>query len=1329
MLTGQAQASGPRVSILRGRGELMQVLAVEDAIQTPAPVYSVAVAPAADSEDMLLAAGAGGACIIWRLPATHNARFQRIPEYGRWVLDEVVQTRAERITTLGLCNNKLAVGCEQGIIVYEARSSRQGVATWTKVWSCRAPRQLLLVRWSPDAFFLSAVPVQDGRVLLWHWPETAGQKSGAMPELTCRLEHTRHVHGLEWRLPRDRQDHQHVLVVTTEDCVARVYAPIMDEPFVLRQWAAVDAALDVESTAAGIPRTARSLMYCTARHATLTLREEIQHMEQQLQAAQAGVGSGKADATSLHALCKRLAYLLENTPDLFFAFLHDGSVVIHALANVDKTAPTLLHCYIVFKLPAVIPVAPESPLVMQYVPWPPPDHASGHNVMIPMAVIHAQSRSGMRGSLALSPAHLLDGEMSSIRVQHALTDSRHIVPSKDKATALLHAGHAADIELVDVAPGRTAAVSVSNDNHLVLWQLVAQPNGHRHGSAMRSRYSTHMPHSTLACALNEERGCAAVNEREFVLVQLGKDKPSVQTSPFSSVQGTLLSFGVVSSSAQGCALAACTSDAYVLTWTVSGDSISSGSSQLDERLSLSAASWSEPVGDQHSYTRHLLTMSTDGVLQSWELKHEHATVSWRCLARVETGLRKVHAISGNAAQQIAAVSYEGGSNAQWRLTLWDSGRAEFCDPCLWDMAFELRGAPAPSIDWSNCSGLGNILALSTGFRVNILAPSRATHAGAGQLRMPKISWGTLCSVSLDDLGCGVSHVRWMDAERLLVSSGCQLFLHEPRLVCPGEKQTRHISEALAEHASALPYAHPQHLLHCLAFGLLDAVQAILRVLRSALSRRTGNAEPTSLAQLVPADAIPSTVFRQCRAAWSPHGRTSAARTHTSLFEGSIKSEETQLSASEFRELLSLLEQPISGLDKNERMTLYSVVQGTQSVVEQATSVDAYGLRALTALPLLPGYTDTVEGSDREILPPMLWAHFSESQEALLSKLQAACSNRMTWRFACASGVFFWVRSSERLHSLLEQVARTAYTESDSNPVLATLLYLALRKPSMVQTLWKRAIGHADREKMVNFLSKDFSEERWRVAAQKNAFVLMSQRRFDLAAAFFLLGGSLRDTVNVCVRNLKDVQLAIAVARAYGGDSDPVFQGLLSRQVVPLALEKGDRWLGWWALSMLEEHADMLHMVSKPLFQIAQDATFQEKYGHAQVERGCDSTFQPELVLLVDHAKAQPWFASTGDALPQATETRLVAFAARVLDDLGCGMVSMALLSNWSFARASTVQPTAQPAPKQSEDHGDSSAAAPTEAGPPKKIGSLLHAERKPASSQGAMEFDMSSFGF
>jgi hypothetical protein len=35
---------------------------------------------------------------------------------------------------------------------------------------------------------------------------------------------------------------------------------------------------------------------------------------------------------------------------------------------------------------------------------------------------------------------------------------------------------------------------------------------------------------------------------------------------------------------------------------------------------------------------------------------------------------------------------------------------------------------------------------------------------------------------------------------------------------------------------------------------------------------------------------------------------------------------------------------------------------------------------------------------------------------------------------------------------------------------------------------------------------------------------------EYAAAFFLLGGSLRDAVNVCIKQLGDFQLAVALAR-------------------------------------------------------------------------------------------------------------------------------------------------------------------------------------------------------
>lgn len=50
--------------------------------------------------------------------------------------------------------------------------------------------------------------------------------------------------------------------------------------------------------------------------------------------------------------------------------------------------------------------------------------------------------------------------------------------------------------------------------------------------------------------------------------------------------------------------------------------------------------------------------------------------------------------------------------------------------------------------------------------------------------------------------------------------------------------------------------------------------------------------------------------------------------------------------------------------------------------------------------------------------------------------------------------------------------------------------------------------------MVQFFKNNFSEDRWRKAALKNAFALLGRQRFDHAAAFFLLAGAVRDAVEV-----------------------------------------------------------------------------------------------------------------------------------------------------------------------------------------------------------------------
>jgi hypothetical protein len=73
---------------------------------------------------------------------------------------------------------------------------------------------------------------------------------------------------------------------------------------------------------------------------------------------------------------------------------------------------------------------------------------------------------------------------------------------------------------------------------------------------------------------------------------------------------------------------------------------------------------------------------------------------------------------------------------------------------------------------------------------------------------------------------------------------------------------------------------------------------------------------------------------------------------------------------------------------------------------------------------------------------------------------------------------------------------------------------------------------------------------------------------EYAAAFFLLADHLKDAVNVCLNQLKDLQLAIAVARVYEGDESAVLREVIEEKVLPLAAAEGNRWLASWAFWML-----------------------------------------------------------------------------------------------------------------------------------------------------------------
>lgn len=86
---------------------------------------------------------------------------------------------------------------------------------------------------------------------------------------------------------------------------------------------------------------------------------------------------------------------------------------------------------------------------------------------------------------------------------------------------------------------------------------------------------------------------------------------------------------------------------------------------------------------------------------------------------------------------------------------------------------------------------------------------------------------------------------------------------------------------------------------------------------------------------------------------------------------------------------------------------------------------------------------------------------------------------------------------------METMARNAYMQGDDrDPTGCSLFYFALGKVKLVLGLWKQAAWHPEQKPMLKFLANDFTLERWKTAALKNAFALLSKQRFGAAPVLF-----------------------------------------------------------------------------------------------------------------------------------------------------------------------------------------------------------------------------------
>ncbi|KAM7391388.1 hypothetical protein PAMP_022082 [Pampus punctatissimus] len=217
--------------------------------------------------------------------------------------------------------------------------------------------------------------------------------------------------------------------------------------------------------------------------------------------------------------------------------------------------------------------------------------------------------------------------------------------------------------------------------------------------------------------------------------------------------------------------------------------------------------------------------------------------------------------------------------------------------------------------------------------------------------------------------------------------------------------------------------------------------------------------------------------------------------------------------SEHAQVLSshLLHSSLPGLTRMEQMSLMALadtiattstdLRDSQGKSKGGETLDECGLKFLLAVRLHTFLSTSLPPAHRAQL-------LRQAEEELLNMLPALQKGEPTWPELRSMGVGWWLRSTNKLRRCIEKVAKSSF-QRNNDPLDAAIFYLALKKKAVVWGLYRSQKN----AKMTDFFRNNFSEDRWRKAALKNAFSLLGKQRFQHSAAFFLLAGSLKDALN------------------------------------------------------------------------------------------------------------------------------------------------------------------------------------------------------------------------
>ncbi|XWX00980.1 hypothetical protein V2A60_009005 [Cordyceps javanica] len=653
-----------------------------------------------------------------------------------------------------------------------------------------------------------------------------------------------------------------------------------------------------------------------------------------------------------------------------------------------------------------------------------------------------------------------------------------------------------------------------------------------------------------------------------------------------------------------------------------------------------------------------ISYTEDGRVDFWTARvdlQKHR-VDWLSTCCTQTGMEEPALASGSTLKKAALVN-----SSRSQLTIWDIGgsRLEFEED--YDTYNTIQ-----DLDWTSTPDGQSILAVGFPYRVILLSQMRFDYLNKGP------AWAQIREISIRELTPHpIGDSTWLGDGHLVIGAGNQLFVQD-RLVSSDDTSTLDIRlpqrrdgswdifEAVQRFNGPLPIFHPQFLSQCVLSGKGVIVGRVLKALHKALKYILPGESVDDYVGLDLAEIYAATNLTK------PPSKKGQVQYLNSDGDHSDDEEEpfSETTAAAINEILTRVRIP--QLSGHEQIQLMDMIECAAFVEKHRRSMDENGARFMLFFrqhALRKGRTSEIQLSWREIN----WAYHSTTQDILVDFVTRQTHGPMLWRHARESGLFMWIADISALRAQFEIVARNEYTNSETkNPVDCSLFYLALKKKTVLQGLWRMAAGNKEQVATQRLLLNNFEEDKWKTVAQKNAYALLSKRRFQYAAAFFLLAGRLGDAVEVCLRQMKDMQLAIAVTRVYEGDNGPVLRKLLQDEVLPAAAQEGDRWLASWAFWMLGRKDMAVRALITPVF------TLLETPSSPDFRSRLFLTDDPALVVLYGQLRHKSLQTLRGASkVNPRVEWEFVLHSAKIYDRMGCDLLGLDLVRNWEFQQSSS----------------------------------------------------------